>query len=237
MLDYDREAERYDGSRGGLPRARAAAEALDGLLPGHHTTVLDLACGTGIVGGCLRERGRTVLGVDLSAGMLARAGGRLDAVVRADARALPFADASVPAVTAVWLLNLLDDAAPVIAEAARVLRPGGVFVTTVDKAAAHAVDSDIDALIAPYRPAELPDGAGRVTALAAAEGLRPVRTARFTGHGQGRTPLALAARVREGSLYAEGGVPLAERLEALPDPSRPRAEPTFTFLALRRRNR
>ncbi|MFC4122604.1 hypothetical protein [Nonomuraea zeae] len=32
---------------------------------------------------------------------------------------------------------MLDDARPVIAEAARVLRPGGVFVTTVDKRAAH----------------------------------------------------------------------------------------------------
>ncbi|NEA43407.1 class I SAM-dependent methyltransferase, partial [Streptomyces sp. SID11385] len=79
MLDYDDEAAHYDESRGGLPRARAAAEALAGLLPRRTRTVVDLACGTGIVGGCLREAGYTVLGVDLSAGMLARAAGRLDA--------------------------------------------------------------------------------------------------------------------------------------------------------------
>ncbi|MDF3143413.1 SAM-dependent methyltransferase, partial [Streptomyces sp. T21Q-yed] len=33
MLDYDKEAERYDASRGGEPRAAAAAEAVLGLLP------------------------------------------------------------------------------------------------------------------------------------------------------------------------------------------------------------
>ncbi|WP_431038088.1 class I SAM-dependent methyltransferase [Streptomyces sp. P6-2-1] len=237
MLDYDEEAASYDESRGGLPRARAAAEALAGLLPRRTRTVVDLACGTGIVGGRLREAGYTVLGLDLSAGMLRQAAGRLDAVVRADGRALPLASGSAEAVTAVWLLNLVDDAAPFVAEVARVLRPGGLFVTTVDKSAAHAGDSDMDALLAPYRPVELPDGAGRVTALAAAHDLRPHSSARFTGHGQGRSPRETAARVREGSLYAAGGEDLARRLEALPRPDVPRGDPSYTLLALRKRNR
>ncbi|ASY31958.1 MULTISPECIES: class I SAM-dependent DNA methyltransferase [Streptomyces] len=237
MLDYDDEAARYDESRGGLPRARAAAEAVAGLLPRRTRTLVDLACGTGIVGGCLREAGYTVLGVDLSAGMLHQAAGRLDAAVRADARALPLAPGSAEAVTAVWLLNLVDDAAPFVAEVARVLRPGGLFVTTVDKSAAHARGSDMDALLDPYRPVELPDGAGRVTALAAAHDLRPHGSARFTGHGQGRSPREVAARVREGSQYAAGGEDLARRLEALPRPEEPRPDPTYTLLALRKRNR
>ncbi|MEU0456861.1 SAM-dependent methyltransferase, partial [Streptomyces sp. NPDC006129] len=33
MLDYDKEAERYDASRGGEPRAAAAAAAVVSLLP------------------------------------------------------------------------------------------------------------------------------------------------------------------------------------------------------------
>ncbi|EDY46231.2 LOW QUALITY PROTEIN: methyltransferase domain-containing protein, partial [Streptomyces sp. SPB074] len=203
MLDYDEEAARYDESRGGLPRARAAAEALAGLLPRRTRTVVDLACGTGIVGGCLREAGFTVRGVDLSAGMLQKAAGRLDGVVRADARALPFASGSADAITAVWLLNLVEDAAPFVAEAARVLRPGGLFVTTVDKSAAHAAGEDTDALLAPYRPVELPDGAGRVTALAAAHDLRPHGSARFTGHGQGTQPARdRRARARRRSVRA-----------------------------------
>ncbi|NEB75714.1 SAM-dependent methyltransferase, partial [Streptomyces sp. SID14478] len=49
MLDYDLEAVRYDATRGGEPRARAAADALLPLVPGTARTLLDLACGTGIV--------------------------------------------------------------------------------------------------------------------------------------------------------------------------------------------
>ncbi|MGR6915196.1 class I SAM-dependent methyltransferase [[Actinomadura] parvosata] len=68
MLDYSLEAERYDETRGGLPRARAAAEAVRGLIP-EPGTVLDLACGTGLVTRELAARGRRVLGVDAASGM------------------------------------------------------------------------------------------------------------------------------------------------------------------------
>jgi ubiquinone/menaquinone biosynthesis C-methylase UbiE len=40
-------------------------------------------------------------------------------------------------VTAIWLLHLVGDPAPILGEVARVLRAGGRFVTTVDKNAAH----------------------------------------------------------------------------------------------------
>jgi septum formation protein len=46
---------------------------------------------------------------------------------------LPIADRRCDAVVAVWLLHLLADSEPVIAEAARVLRTDGVFVTTTEK--------------------------------------------------------------------------------------------------------
>ncbi|PJT51062.1 SAM-dependent methyltransferase, partial [Streptomyces albidoflavus] len=49
MLDYTREAAVYDATRGGVPRARAAAEAVDALLPATARDHLDLACGTGLV--------------------------------------------------------------------------------------------------------------------------------------------------------------------------------------------
>ncbi|NEB79499.1 class I SAM-dependent methyltransferase, partial [Streptomyces sp. SID14478] len=80
---------------------------------------------------------------------------------------LPFADGTFDAVTSVWLLHLLDDAAPVIAEAARVLRPGGVYLTTVDKSAAHLTGSDLCALVAPYRTRRPADAAALVTSYAA----------------------------------------------------------------------
>ncbi|MCQ4211662.1 class I SAM-dependent methyltransferase [Streptomyces longispororuber] len=232
MLDYDQEAARYDETRGGEPRARAAADAILGLLLAGPRTLLDLACGTGIVTRRLTRPGLRPFGVDLADGMLRAAAPRLDgAVARADTRQLPFADGTFDAVTAIWLLHLLDDAAPVVAEAARVLRPGGVFVTTVDKAAAHHVGSDLCALVARHRGCRPADASGLVTSLAAAHGLRACGEAAFVGHGQGRTPRRVAADVRAGRLYATGGEALARALEALPEPRAPRPDPTYRILA------
>jgi septum formation protein len=136
---YDQEADRYDESRGGHERARAAAGALHRLLP-DRGTVLDVAAGTGIVGAELAALGHLVHGADLSQGMLLKARIRLPGhIVRADAAALPVADGSVAAVTAVWLLHMLEDTDAVLAEAARVLRPDGVLLTTVDKTESHRV--------------------------------------------------------------------------------------------------
>ncbi|MEU4315736.1 class I SAM-dependent methyltransferase [Nocardia sp. NPDC024068] len=181
MLDYDREAAHYDHTRGGLSRARAAASALDRLIPGPGV-VLDLAVGTGIVAADLETAGHRVIGVDLSAGMLAQAARRLPGrLARADAAALPLPGSCVDAVTAVWLLHLLDDAEPAIAESARVLRPGGWFVTTADKAAAHRIASGLP-------PDDRPraDGCALLTTLGARYGLHLAAATSFIGFGQAR---------------------------------------------------
>ncbi|GAA1608716.1 MULTISPECIES: Maf family nucleotide pyrophosphatase [Kribbella] len=126
-------ASTYDETRGGEPRAQGAAAAVDSLLesPGR---VVELAVGTGIVGAELVALGNLVHGFDLSTAMLERAKVRLPGhVAAADAARLPVADRRCDAVVAVWLLHLLDDSEPVIAEVARVLRTGGVFVTTTEK--------------------------------------------------------------------------------------------------------
>jgi septum formation protein len=126
-------AETYDETRGGVARAQAAAEAVHSLLP-KGGRVLELAVGTGIVGAELVALGNLVHGVDVSTAMLRQARIRLPGhVTAADAGRLPVADRRCDAVVAVWLLHLLDDSEPVIAEVARVLRSGGVFVTTTEK--------------------------------------------------------------------------------------------------------
>ncbi|MEU6391550.1 class I SAM-dependent methyltransferase [Streptomyces sp. NPDC046939] len=235
MLDYDAEAVRYDATRGGEPRAQAAAEAVLGLVPDGARTLLDLSCGTGIVTRRLTRPGLRPFGVDLADGMLRAAAPRLAGrVARADCRQLPFRDGAFDAVTSVWLLHLLDDAAPVVAEAARVLRPGGVYVTTVDKNAAHLVGSDLCAVVGPYRPRPPADAADLITSYAVGHGLRPCGRATFVGHGQGRTPARVAREVRAGRIYAAGGEKLARRLEQLPDQDVSRPDPTYTVLAYRR---
>ncbi|MFI9154465.1 class I SAM-dependent methyltransferase [Streptomyces sp. NPDC053367] len=244
MLDYDKEADAYDALRGGEPRAAAAADAVLGLLPPDRTDLLDLACGTGIVTRRLAAArpGTRVTGVDLAAGMARTAAARLPGrVVVADSRRLPFPDASFDAVVSVWLLHLLDDTdvRGVVAECARVLRPGGVYVTTVDKAAAHNVGSDIDAVLASRPPSPAHDAAGTVAALAAAHGLTPAGRARFPGRGQGRSPRRTIADLRRGWFVTlPPGEPRTEefaaRLAGLPDQDRPRPDPEFSLRAFRK---
>lgn len=225
MLDYDLEADRYDETRGGRPRAAAAAAAVSLLAP--VGPLVDVACGTGSVTRELAARGRQVLGVDLSPGMARLAAARVP-VVLGDSRSLPLADGSVAAASTIWLLHLLDDARPVIAECARVLRPGGVFVTTVDKNAS-AVD-DIAPLLAPYRRAPS-DGAELVTAEAARHGLRLTGETTFVGHGQRRTPSGVAADLRAGRYSFTPPGDLLAALTGLSEQDAPRPEPIYRVLA------
>jgi len=88
---------------------------------------LEIGCGTGVYAARIRGLGWTPLGVDLSAGMLRHAAGRLS-VVRGDATRLPFADGSLPAVVATMVHTDMPDYPAVLREARRVLAPGGVFV-------------------------------------------------------------------------------------------------------------
>jgi SAM-dependent methyltransferase len=245
VLDYDKEADAYDVTRGGEPRAAAAADALLGLVPDDAGRLLDVACGTGIVTRRLAAArpATRVAGADLTYGMARMAAARLPgSVLLADSRRLPFSDGTFDAVTSVWLLHLLDepeDVRAVVGECARVLRPGGVYVTTVDKAAAHDVGSDIDAVLAPRprRPAR--DSGPLVESYAVAHRLLPAGRACFPGRGQGRSPRRTAADLRRGWFTVlPPGDPLTERfvaqVEALPDQDRPRADPEFTLRAFRK---
>ncbi|HET9383281.1 MAG TPA: class I SAM-dependent methyltransferase [Streptomyces sp.] len=242
MLDYEKEAARYDASRGGEPRADAAASAVLGLLPPGALDLLDVACGTGLVAhrAALARPGLRVRGVDLTPAMVRRAAARLPgAVVVGDSRRLPFADGRFDAVSTVWLLHLADrpdDVRRTVAECARVLRPGGVYVTTVDKSAAHDVGSDIDAVLSDGPSPAAHEAAALVEDYAAGHGLAPAGRARFRGHGQGLTPRGALADLRRGWFVTlPPGRPPADacaaRLAALPDQDRPRPDPVFTLRA------
>lgn len=90
--------------------------------------VVDVACGTGDLAALAAAAGARVVGVDFAPGMLARARGRGAALVRGDAAALPFRPACADAVTCGFALRNVVAIDAVLAEAARVLRPGGRLV-------------------------------------------------------------------------------------------------------------
>ncbi|MGY1691960.1 class I SAM-dependent methyltransferase [Geodermatophilus sp. SYSU D01105] len=127
--DYDAAPERY---RLGTATTRAYcsaslyAEVAARLLTLDARRVLDVGCAEGV----LREAvppGPLVVGLDAAASM-ARA--HPAPVVRADAAALPFADGSFDAVTALNVLYHLADPLPALREAHRVLRAGGTLLVS-----------------------------------------------------------------------------------------------------------
>ena len=127
---WDRLAARY-GAQEHLER-HAIDVALRLAAPAAGERLVDLGTGSGLV---LRRLAATcadlpseAIGVDRSAGMLARVG-PLPAgwsTVRADVRDTPLRDGCADVVTCAYLLHLLapDDRAAVLAEAHRLLAPG-----------------------------------------------------------------------------------------------------------------
>jgi ubiquinone/menaquinone biosynthesis C-methylase UbiE len=102
----------------------------DAGLPVHAASVLELGCGTGKNSEWLARHARRLIALDLSPGMLARARQRVPAghatFVRADVRATwPVRDDAFDVVVGNLVLEHVETLAPVFAEAARVLRPGG----------------------------------------------------------------------------------------------------------------
>jgi 2-polyprenyl-6-hydroxyphenyl methylase/3-demethylubiquinone-9 3-methyltransferase len=89
--------------------------------------LLDLGCGGGLLAPHLPAGWRHV-GADLSETALAVAAQHGVEPVHADVAALPFDDASFDVVVAGEVLEHVPDMEAVVAEACRVLRPGGTFV-------------------------------------------------------------------------------------------------------------
>lgn len=102
-------------------------EILDPLPAG---VVLDAACGTGRYAEYLAARGHRVHGVDTSPDMLGRARARVPdgGFLRGELDRLPMADGSVDVVVCALALVHVPALAPVMAEFARVLKPGGHLV-------------------------------------------------------------------------------------------------------------
>ncbi|MCA0930750.1 methyltransferase domain-containing protein [Ruegeria profundi] len=94
--------------------------------------VLDLCCGHGNAAAALSDAGATVIGLDFSAAMLARARQRVPSAsfVEGDASHLPFEDDHFDAVVCNVGFGHLPDPDAVLSEIARVLRRGGMAAMT-----------------------------------------------------------------------------------------------------------
>ncbi len=127
-----KEAATYDALAGRVT-ARVATPLLEAVGAGSGTRLLDVATGPGYVAAEAVERGAEPVGVDFSETMLAHARAHVPGVefVLGDATALPFEDASFDAVVAAFVLLHLGAPERAVAEAARVLKPGGRAAFTV----------------------------------------------------------------------------------------------------------
>ena len=123
---YDGYADWYD-SWNKQHAERNAPDVRELLGPGDGLC-LDLGCGGGLYFDVLAATGRTVVGLDRSADQLRIARGRNRQIVQGDAAALPFADGTFRAVATLWISTDVDDFAAVLAEASRVLAPGGRLI-------------------------------------------------------------------------------------------------------------
>ncbi|MHA6345174.1 class I SAM-dependent DNA methyltransferase [Roseivivax sp. CAU 1761] len=133
---YDAWAEGYDAALDEWQyRApeEAAARLAARLSPG--AKVLDAGCGTGRFGAALaRQAEVTLTGLDLSAASLeqARARGVYASLARHDLQDLPLpvAEASLDAAASIGVLTYIEEAAPLLADIGRAIRPGGWLIFT-----------------------------------------------------------------------------------------------------------
>lgn len=151
---YARWAPVYDRTFGALTqRGRRAAVAHLNRLGGGR--VLEVGVGTGLALPLYDPR-IAVTGIDYSAEMLAKAHARVAAqglgnvtLRQMDARALDFPEAAFDAVAAMHVLSVVPEPERVMAEIARVLKPGGEVVITNHFARQRGALARLERLAAP----------------------------------------------------------------------------------------
>jgi SAM-dependent methyltransferase len=176
-----------------------------------------------------------VRGVDLSTAMLRRAVDRLGPlVVRADALALPVASGSVDNVLFVAALHAIGDVPGAVAEAVRVLKPGGRLIAVQGVPLRVPADDDVARALVPLAGLRdfRPDTVAALDQAAAAGSLEPVGIT-WTARGSlAQTPNAVADSIErrlwsylwnvDEPTWQAVVAPVVAALRALPEPNRPR---------------
>jgi ubiquinone/menaquinone biosynthesis C-methylase UbiE len=132
---FDRAVEFYDRTRGLRPEVEELVAERVEAVAGPAARLLEIGVGTGRIALPLHRRGREIVGVDLSWPMLERYRAKAAAaglppppVLRGDASRLPLRDACVDVLLEVHVLHLVPAWERALAEARRVLTPGGLLL-------------------------------------------------------------------------------------------------------------
>ena len=124
---FNKRADTYSASANWIfdrPLIQAHIEAAGQKTWGH---VLELCCGTGMVGRSFQASGWCVCGIDLTSGM-AKEANRYFPCICCSAEQIPFLDASFDVVVLRQAYFLLDDGQKMLSEARRVLKDDGVLI-------------------------------------------------------------------------------------------------------------
>ena len=118
--------------------------------------LVDIGCGGGLLAPHVAGKGYRHVGVDLSPSGLRLAREHGVHPVRGDARAVPLSDGCADVVAAGEILEHVDDLPAAVAEACRLLRPGGLLV--IDTLAATALCRFVAITLAEHLPGGAPRG-------------------------------------------------------------------------------
>jgi SAM-dependent methyltransferase len=129
LPDYSRQAQRYDETRGPSPSVLEPLRAALQGCPGRR--LADIGGGTGNYALALQREDWQPIVIDRSAEMLARAADKGLRNVQADAQKLPFDDGAFDGALMISMLHHVEDRWAAMAEARRIIRPGGRLVLMV----------------------------------------------------------------------------------------------------------
>ncbi len=131
LRQYDELVGQWWEPRGDFAMLHWIAAARARLVPAARrpgSLLVDIACGGGLLAPHVAHLGHRHVGLDLSPTALPLAREHGVQPVRGDALALPFADGCADVVVAGEVLEHVPDLGAAVAEACRVLRPGGTLV-------------------------------------------------------------------------------------------------------------